>query len=75
MALICKKWHEMERATRKYLCIRGISQSEQHSDLWAISKACRNLEELFDVGVFNPRYMDCVGMRLLLHLPETVPRS
>lgn len=23
MALVCKKWHEMERATRVYLCIRG----------------------------------------------------
>jgi len=41
-------------------------------ELVAISGACRNLEELFAVYVFDPRYMDCVGNEALVTLAKKI---
>lgn len=43
-------------------------------ELAAISGACRNLEELFAVCVFDPRYMDCVGDEALVTLARNCSR-
>lgn len=43
-------------------------------ELAAISGACRNLEELLAVCVFDPRYMDCVGDEALVVLARNCSR-